>query len=512
MSAASSETSAPSPAREDLPPASQPGLRRRVATAAILCGMFVAAIELTIVGTAMPRIAGSLGGSDRFTWVLSIYLLSTTVSAPLSGKLSDLLGRKPVYLGAMALFLVGSVLCGAAPTMNFLIAARALQGIGGGALNTAALTLIGDLYTPVERGRVQGLFSAVWGTAGAIGPFVGGLLVDGIGWRWVFYLNLPFGLAAMGLLAWALHERVEKRSVKLDLAGTALLSAGVLALQLAGGAGEGAHGGPAVPRSWALAAAVASIGAFVLVERKTPEPLVPVSLLRNRVVSTTLLSVLVSGAAMFALTNFVPLYAQGVLGASAREAGAILAPFSIAWPLAGVIVGAILTRADIRLLARVGMALVLVGCALPLGVRVEAPGAAHALLLASSALFGVGMGIANTAMLVALQGSVRWEERGTATAAFSFCRTMGGALGVVLAGAVQAARLSALGVSSSTVDAALRPGAPPAAEPLRVAIAHGVRGAFVALAAMGVVAFVAILAYPRVSLARDTSSPPPPLE
>ena len=300
--------------------------------------MFASAIEMTIVGTAMPRIAGALGGSDRFAWVISVYLVTSAVAAPIAGKLADLYGRKPAYIAGMLLFLLGSVLSGAAPTMNWLIVARAIQGIGGGALATVPLTIVGDLYTPIERGRVQGVFSAVWGVAGALGPLVGGFIVDGWSWRWVFYINIPVGALAM-LLAWiSLRERVERQAVRIDFAGAGVLTLAVALIQVAGHAG--AAGAQA---RWALPG-VALLALFFWIEARAAEPIMPLSLLRLPLIRAALVTTLVTGGVMFGVIVYLPLFIQGVEGGSAGSAGAVITPLLVAWPAMGVLAGLLIER------------------------------------------------------------------------------------------------------------------------------------------------------------------------
>jgi EmrB/QacA subfamily drug resistance transporter len=488
-------------ARRDSPLPGERTTHRGLATAAVLFGTFVSAIEMTIVGTAMPRIAGALGGSDRFAWVISVYLLTNTVAAPLSGKLADLYGRKPVYIASMLLFLLGSALSGAAPTMNVLIVSRAIQGMGGGGVATVALTLVGDLYNPVERGRIQGFFSAVWGSAGALGPVAGGFIVDHLSWRWIFYLNLPFGGIATLLLWFALHEKIERKDASLDVLGAVILTAAVAVIQLAGG-GHGVRGASRPALLGMLG--VALFVAFVIVESRAKAPILPTSLVRRRLIGTALLSSLLAGAVMFAVITYLPLYVQGVQGASAREAGIVMTPLSVAWPIVGVAAGFAISRIDPRLLVRSGMLLVACGALLPCVVTESSP---RTLFIVSGLIVGAGMGLSSTPFLISLQTAVDWSQRGVVTAAFSFCRTMGGTLGVILASAIQTAQLEAHHVPSTMVDAALRPGAALAPAIVRTALASGLHSAFIASGALGVLAAIAAFAFPRNSVMRSVPAP-----
>ena len=464
--------------------------RRKLATAAVLFGMFAGAIEMTIVGTAMPRIVGALGGSDRFAWVISVYLLTNTVAAPLSGKLADLYGRRPVYLTGMALFLLGSTLSGAAPSMTVLIVGRAIQGVGGGTLATVGLTIVGDLYTPVERGRIQGLFSAVWGTAGAIGPVAGGYIVDHFSWRWVFYLNLPFGLIAMALVTLALRENVQSRDVALDVWGALALTAAIAVLQFAGGG----HGSPVSARSGLLGLLGALlIAAFVFIERRVEAPLLPMTIFRERRISSALAASLLSGSVMFGITNFVPMYLQAVTGSSARTAGSALIPFSLGWPIAGMIAGLLIARVDSRTLIRTGMLLVVTGASV---IVVAGQGFVRGPYALAGLFIGCGMGLSSTPMLIALQSSVSWDQRGVITAAFSLCRTVGGSLGIIGASFAQNARLNGRGIPAATVDAMLRPGAPLGPFAVRSVLADAMRGAFLVTATAAALACIAAFAFP----------------
>jgi EmrB/QacA subfamily drug resistance transporter len=474
-------------------PASLSDRRRRVATAAIVFGMFAAAIEMTIVSTAMPRAAGDLGGSDRYAWVLSIYLLSSTVSAPLFGKLADLFGRRPSYLAGMSLFLLGSWASGAAWSMTALIVARAVQGVGGGALATVGLTVVGDLYPAEQRGKVQGLFSAVWGFAGAIGPVAGGLIVDYLSWRWVFYLNVPFGLLAMGLLAGSLREGVARKRVQIDWLGALLLAGAIVAIQL----GSGAHGVAGMGRA-PLVVGLALAVAFVFVERRAKEPVLPLELFAHKTITVAVLVTLASGVVMTVVTNYVPLLLQGAQGATTRESGLVMTAFAIGWPVAAFSVGMLLARVGVRRAAIAGFSLVFLGALWLATANIHT--GRPALVLASG-LIGVGMGLQSTPLLIAVQTTVPWNLRGAATASFSFSRTLGGTLGAILAGALAEQRLHARGVASATIDAALRPGAPLASLVVREAIADVVHAALVANAVVALCALVLSRETPAGTLA-----------
>ncbi len=475
--------------------------RRRLATAAIVLGMFAAAIEMTIVSTAMPRAAGDLGGSDRYAWVLSIYLLTSSVSAPLFGKLADLFGRRPAYISGMSLFLLGSWASGAAWSMNALIMARALQGVGGGALATVGLTVVGDLYPAEQRAKVQGLFSAVWGFAGAVGPVAGGLIVDYLSWRWVFYLNVPFGLLAMGLLAFSLREpkRSSERKVVIDWLGALLLTGAIVCVQL----GSGAHGVAGMGR-FPLLVGLALGVAFVWVEKRAKEPVLPLVLFSHKTIAVAVLVTLASGVVMTVVTNYVPLLLQGGQGASTKESGLAMTAFAIGWPLSAFSTGMVLARVGVRRAAIGGFALVALGAALLALLGLQSPRVGY---VVGTGLIGLGMGMQSTPLLIAVQSSVEYELRGAATAAFSFSRTMGGTLGAILAGALAEQRLQARGVSSATIDAALRPGAPLAAMSVREAIGDVVHVVLLANAAVALFALALSRATPAVTMRGQPHAP-----
>ncbi|HET9552752.1 MAG TPA: MFS transporter, partial [Anaeromyxobacteraceae bacterium] len=304
---------------------------RPLTVVALLLGLFLAAMEMTVVSTAMPTAVGDLGGLHLYAWAFSAYMLALTVSVPIYGKLADLRGRKPVMLAGIALFLCGSMACGQASSMGELVAFRALQGLGAGAIQPMALTIVGDLFDARERGRMQGIFGAVWGVAGLAGPLVGGAIVHWLSWRWVFYVNVPLGLGCAAVLQAAYHERVERHDHKLDLLGAALLTGAVLALLVS--TRSRAVG------AWAVPAALALGAGFVAVERRAREPLLPLDLLGQRVIGVASAVGALVGAAMIATVSFVPLYVQSVLGGSATSAGAAIAPMAIGWPVASALSG-----------------------------------------------------------------------------------------------------------------------------------------------------------------------------
>ncbi len=404
--------------------------RRTFVLAAAMMAIFMAAVESTIVATAMPSIVADLGGFSLFSWVFTAYLLTQAVTIPVYGRLADLYGRKPVFFAGASLFLIASALCGFARTMPALIGLRALQGLGAGAIQPIATTIVGDIYTPAERARVQGYISAVFGVSAIIGPGLGAFLVEHGSWSVVFWINLPIGLAAFVMFALFLHERLEPRPHQVDYLGSALLALGGGALMMA--LVQSATLG-ATTSIGLLAVGTAALTAFVAHERRTAEPMLALRLWRNRFIAVGNLGGFTLGAVMMGVTAFLPPYVQAVLGGSASAAGLVLAGMSITWTLGSIVGGRLMIRTSYRVTAMLG-GLSLVAGALAL-VALEPPrGLAWA--HAGAMLIGLGMGLGNTTFLVSVQASVGWGERGVATSSTMFMRIVGQAAGAAVFGAI----------------------------------------------------------------------------
>jgi len=415
--------------------------RKRWVFIGIMLSIFLAAIESTVVATAMPTVVTSLGGIRIYSWVFSGFLLTQTVTMPLWGRFSDLYGRRPVYLAGLATFLVGSALSGAAQNMVQLILFRMVQGLGAGALMTLGYTIIGELFGLERRARMQGYISSVWGVASLMGPWAGGLLTDHASWRWVFYINLPFGAVAMALIAGALTSgsRPARRPV-VDGAGVALFAAGVSALLL--GIVEAGRVG-----SWSqmeivalLVLGAAVLVAFVAVERRAAEPIVPLRLFKNRMVLAAVVTRFLAGMAMFGALSFVPLFLQSVTGASATRAGVVLTPFVLGWVVMSVVSARLVLRVGYRAVVLIGMASLTVAFLLfrRWSVTLSSGSAMVDVLLA-----GIGMGMVVVPMLIAVQSVVARSDLGAATSLTQFFMSIGGALGLSLMGAVMSQRLHA---------------------------------------------------------------------
>jgi EmrB/QacA subfamily drug resistance transporter len=466
---------------------------RPLTVAALLLGMFMAAVELTIVSTAMPSVIADLGGIHHYSWVFTGYLLASTLTVPLYGKLADLYGRKPILLVGIAFFLLGSAASGLSSNMTQLITARVVQGLGAGAMQPVSLTIIGDIFSLEERARMQGLFGAVWGLAGLIGPVLGGLIVKYMSWHWVFFVNVPFGLASAALLIGALHENVEHKRHALDTLGALLLAASVTLLLLGS---QGGHG--PLP----IVGAAVLLAAFIFQERRAREPIVPLGLFRSPVMAVSSAAGVMIGGSMLAMVTYVPLFVQGVLGGSPTMAGSAITPMVVAWPVASALGGRLLPSVGYRPLIWLGLSLS-AAAAFALAL-VTHPSENINALRAASAGFGLGLGFANTALLIAVQTAVGWEQRGIATASTLFFRSIGGALAIGVTGGVLARALGA--DPSIPADAANRllgpargSGLDPAVlQRLGSAMDSGLDRVFWIIFAMAAAALAASLFFPHV--------------
>ena len=406
---------------------------RFVIVIALMFGMALAALDTTIVGTAMPSIVGKLGGFSLYSWVFSAYLLTSTTTVPIYGKLADLYGRKPLFLGGTALFLLGSVASGASQSMEQLIIFRAIQGLGAGAVLPMVLTIIGDIFDLSERARVQGFFSGVWGVSSVVGPAIGGLIVDHFSWRWVFFINVPFGVVSGLLLILAFQEKVERKKPALDYAGTLVLTGSIVALLFALLQG-GSSWAWISPQSISLFALFAVLlAAFLWVERRASEPILPLTLFRNRIIAVASIGGLILGVTMFGVSTYVPLFVQGVKGGSGTDAGIVLTPLLFSWPIASVISGKLVLRFGYRTIAVIGAILTTLGSLMLLFFHQDT---SLPFIVISMLLLGTGLGLDSTVFILSVQNAVPWKLRGVATASTQFVRTIGGTIGVAFMGTI----------------------------------------------------------------------------
>jgi EmrB/QacA subfamily drug resistance transporter len=426
--------------------------RRQAVTAGVLLGMFLGAMEMTIVGTAMPTVISALGGLNHYSWVFSAYLITSTVTVPVWGKISDLYGRRLPYQIGIALFLLGSMLSGMAGSMTQLIVFRALQGAGAGALMPLAMTIIGDIYTLQERAKMQALFSAVWGLSSIVGPLIGGFITDQLSWHWVFYINIPFGLAAAAIIGFSLQEPARLEKPRIDYAGAIVLTLAITALMLAL-VESSSLAALLEPRNIALLLAAGVLLAwFVRIEGRAPDPIVPLELLTVRTVSLAIAASFFAGMAMFGAVSFVPLFAQGTLGATATEAGSMLTPLMLSWVALSVVGGRMLLRVGFRATAICGLILMVAGFVL---LSLSRENTSRAWFYIDLAVIGAGLGLTMLTLLLAIQHTVSRAQLGIATSLNQFSRSIGGAVGVAVMGAVLSA-----GLGGQLAAAAKAPGTP----------------------------------------------------
>ncbi|HEY8045865.1 MAG TPA: MFS transporter [Streptosporangiaceae bacterium] len=489
-------------------PASQARARRahrRPVLIALMTSMALAAMDTTIVSTAIPQVVRDLGGFSLFSWVFSSYLLTQTVTIPVMGRLADQWGRKPVLIAGTLIFLGGSALCASSATMTSLILFRGLQGIGAGGVQATVNTLAGDLYELSERGRVQGWLSSVWGISAVIGPALGGSLAQYASWRWIFLINLPVGAAAIGLLVRYLHENVQPTRHRIDVAGAAAMFAAAGALIFGLLQGGVAWAWWSVPSAGVLAVVVAAAALAVLAERRAAEPILPPWFWRSRVLTGSAVAAFGLGLLVIGPTTFLPTYGQSVLGLGAVAAGAVLAAMSIGWPLASSQSARLFLRVGFRdtQLVGAGICLVAVGAFLlgPDPAPVWQP-------VVETFVLGAGLGLLSVASIVGPQSTVGWGQRGVVTGTVMFCRYLGQSLGAAIFGAIFNAALSGKlhgapsalrphlpGQVSGVAVALARPQAlGPAAEGyLRAAIATATSHVYAALTVVAALTFAAAL-------------------
>ncbi|MDT8331636.1 MDR family MFS transporter [Roseomonas gilardii] len=490
----------------------------RLTIAGAMLTMILAALDQNIVNTALPRIVADLGGASHLSWVVTAFLLTSTATTPLYGKLSDMYGRKRLFYLAIAVFLIGSVLCGLAQNMLQLILFRALQGLGAGGLMTLAQTVVGDVVAPRDRGRYQGLFTGVFAVSSVAGPLVGGVLTEALSWRWVFYVNLPVGAAALAMIAIGLRHPPALRRRQIDYPGAGLLAAGTTALLLLLSWAGTLFAWASMPILWLGIAAAGFFVAFVLWERRAPEPIIGLHLFRERVYVSGVVASAMLVFAMMGTTVFLPLYFQLVLGMTPTQAGLMMLP-QVAGMIFSSILGGRLVSATGRykpfLIAGVGAEAIGL-CGLAILARLAAPFWAFEFCML---VLGLGMGVAMPNITTSVQNAVNPRELGVATSSMSFLRSLGGALGVALSGALMMAWLNSIladTVQGLDVQALLEHGVR-ALEGLgaeeQTLVASAYRGAIAMSFTMsGVVmccAFLLVLTLPALALRKAHEGPAP---
>lgn len=434
-----------------MPPQELSQTRRILVTVGIMIGMFLAALDATAVSTAMPTVVSSLGGLSVYSWVFSAYILTSTVTLPLWGKFSDIYGRRIFYTLGVGFFLLGSALSGQSKSMIELIIFRAIQGFGGGALLTLGMIIIGEVFSLKERARIQGLFGGVWGLSSIVGPIIGGFITDHLSWRWVFYLNVPFGLIAAIVMGFALKERVKNKKASLDYRGAIVLTA-IITLFLLGLMEIGKEDGWKTPLALGMfVPCPILLWLFILIEKRTEDPIVPLELFSNQFFKVSAVTGFLIGMAMFGSISFIPLFVQGVIGTNATGAGSVLTPLLLGWVFFSSISGRLLLRFRYRPLILVGTALVTIGFFL---LSHWNENTTRSAATRDMMFLGCGMGIILIPLLLGVQNSVPKNQLGIATSGTQFFRSIGGAVGVSVMGAVMGTYMH-LGLKSLSKDPGL---------------------------------------------------------
>jgi EmrB/QacA subfamily drug resistance transporter len=498
----------------------EPGSRRSilVAFAGIMVVILLAALDQTIVATALPGIVADLRAFEDLSWIVTAYLVASTVTIPIYGRLGDIHGRRRMFVVAISIFVLGSLLCAVAQNVGQLVGARVVQGLGAGGLLPLAQAAVADLVPPRDRGRYQGFISGTWAVAAVAGPLLGGALTDSASWRWIFWLNVPLSVLALVVVLRTMRVPHVRREHAVDVPGAITLSIGVVCVLLACSWGGSRYpwGSPQV--LGAAAAGVVALAAFVWIARRAAEPLLPLTLFRNRIFAVSSLGSVSWGALLFAVTVYVPLFVQGAQGSSATTSGAVLMPLLLAWTAVGVIAGQVISRTGrYRPFPIAGSALALAGTVL---LTLLGPDSSALGVVIATGVMGAGMGMMVQAYIIATQNAVENAVVGTATAALQFFRSMGGSLAVAGLSALLAARLSTelsdrLGSAAARIDqdrlleggTAIPADLVDATQHALAASLHSVFLALVPIAALGLVA--ALRLEERPLRTRAASEPAP---
>jgi EmrB/QacA subfamily drug resistance transporter len=495
-------------------PAGADQQRVRLIFGALLLVLLLASLDQTIVSTALPTIVGDLGGVSKLSWVVTAYLLSSTVVGPLYGKLGDLYGRKVLLQTAIVIFLVGSALCGISQNMTELIVFRAIQGLGGGGLFVITIAVVGDIIPPRDRGRYQGYFGGVFGVSTVIGPLLGGFFVDNLSWRWIFYVNVPIGLVALAVIATAFQARSDQVRHTIDYAGAVLLAGGLSAIVLFTSLGGTTYPWGSPQLIALVVGGVVLLAAFVLVEARAAEPILPLDLFRNRVFAVTSAVGFIVGLALFGAITYLPLYLQDVKGHSPTTSGLLITPMMAGLLITSIGSGQLISRfGRYRPFPIVGTAIMAVGLALLSRLRVDTTTlvtGAYMLVL------GLGLGLVIQVLVLAAQNSVDYKDLGVASSGSTLFRQVGGSIGVAIFGAIFANRLAhdlaARLPAGARVPASPNPEAlkrlPPAAHTAYVtAITDALQPVFLAAAGAAVLAFLLTWLLREVPLRTTTQAP-----
>ncbi len=486
----------------------------RLIFGALLLVLLLASLDQTIVSTALPTIVGDLGGISKLSWVVTAYLLASTVVGPVYGKLGDLYGRKVVLQSAIVIFLVGSALCGLSQNMTELIAFRAIQGLGGGGLFVVTIAVIGDIIPPRDRGRYQGFFGAVFGVSTVIGPLLGGFFVDNLSWRWIFYVNIPIGLIALAVIATAFQTRTDQVKHTIDYLGAALLAGGLSAIVLYTSLGGTTYAWDSPPMIALIVGGVVLLVAFVFVEARAAEPILPLEIFRNRVFSVTSAIGFIIGLALFGAVTYLPLYLQDVKGHSPTKSGLLITPMMAGLLITSIGSGQLISKfGRYRPFPIAGTAIMAVGLWLLSRLHVDTStlvAAGYMLVL------GLGLGLVIQVLVLAAQNAVDYKYLGVVSSGSTLFRQIGGSIGVAVFGAVfanqLAANLATKLPAGARVPASPNPAAlkqlPLAAHAAYVtAITEALQPVFAAAAGAAVLAFLLSWLLPELPLKTTAQAP-----
>jgi EmrB/QacA subfamily drug resistance transporter len=467
----------------------------------LMVALLLAALDQTIVATALPRVVSELGGISQYSWVFTAYMLGSTVTVPLYGKLGDAHGRKPLFIVAITIFLVGSALFGLSQNMVQLVVFRAIQGVGAGGLFPLTLAMVGMIIPPRDRGRYQGLIGSVFAAASIAGPLIGGFIVDNTSWRWIFFVNLPVGVVALAVILVTMPKRATRQEHSIDWLGAGILAAGTTALLLGLVWGGREYPWGSAEVVGALIASVVLLAIFALIERRVPEPILPFPLLRNQTVASSVACMALVGMAMFGTISFVPLFVQGVIGASATSSGIVLTPLMLGAVITSAVSGQIVSRTGrYRPNTLIGPVVLGIGEVLLWRMDVHSTNAEAA---RNMVIAGIGLGMMMQIFVLSIQNSVERREMGSATALSQFSRSIGATLGVTLMGVIVNQRLPA----GASLEGATIHRLPPAG---REALANALHPAFLLAALLCVLVLVISLLWVReVPLRQGLEETPP---
>jgi EmrB/QacA subfamily drug resistance transporter len=504
-------------AEAEIPAQVAPNQRVRLIFGALLLVLLLASLDQTIVSTALPTIVGDLGGVSDLSWVVTAYLLSSTVVGPVYGKLGDQYGRKIVLQVAIVIFLVGSALCGISQNMTELIVFRGIQGLGGGGLFVITIAVVGDIFPPRERGRYQGYFGGVFGVSTVLGPLLGGFFVDHLSWRWIFYVNLPIGLIALAVIATAFQPRTDHVKHTIDYLGAALLAGGLSAIVLYTSLGGTTYSWTS---PWMLALIVGGVvllAAFVFAEGRAAEPILPLELFRNRVFSVTSAVGFIVGLALFGAITYLPLYLQDVKGHSPTTSGLLILPLMVGLLTASIGSGQLITRfGRYKPFPVAGTAIMVVGLLLLSRLQVDT---STVVTGAYMLVLGFGLGNVIQVLVLAAQNAVDYKYLGVASSGSTLFRQIGGSIGVSVFGAIFANQLAAnlvgklppgARVPSSAANPAVVKQLPAVLrDPFRIAITDALTTVFLVAAGIAVLAFLLTWLLPEVPLKTTAGAPDP---